>query len=133
MTRLPCLLSPGRALLRQILSHHITVRVLALMGTCGTYDFAGQWLHDVGIPARSGVAGGVLAVIRGQLGIATSSPSLDGFGNSVRGLQILAPHRNDVRIIHVQVVLDIGGSEPLAGGLGGSAITLASSFPIWPT
>lgn len=86
MTLPPCLLSPGRALLRQILSHHITVRVLALMGTCSTCDFAGQWLHDDGIPARSGVDGGVLAWIPGRLGIATCSPTLNGFGNSVRAL-----------------------------------------------
>ncbi|WP_158219538.1 glutaminase A [Synechococcus sp. BO 8801] len=146
----------------QPLSYDITVRVLALMGTCGMYDFAGQWLHDVGIPAKSGVAGGVMAVIPGRLGIATYSPPLDGFGNSVRGvavcrqlsagvglslfnqyyqvdatirrsyqgsqrksrrwrsereLEILAPHRDEVRIIHVQGVLDFGGIEQLAAEL----------------
>lgn len=72
----------------QPLSPDITVRVLALMGTCGMYDFAGQWLHDVGIPAKSGVAGGVMAVIPGRLGIATYSPPLDSFGNSVRGVAV---------------------------------------------
>lgn len=146
----------------QPLSPDITVRVLALMGTCGMYDFAGQWLHDVGIPAKSGVAGGVLAVIPGWLGIATYSPPLDGFGNSVRGvavcrqlsagvglslfnqyhqvdatirrsyqgsqrqsrrwrsareMRILAPHRDEVRIIHAQGVLDFGGIEQLASEL----------------
>ncbi|MDM7951905.1 MAG: glutaminase A [Cyanobium sp. CZS 25K] len=146
----------------QPLPHDITVRVLALMGTCGMYDFAGQWLHDVGIPAKSGVAGGVMAVIPGRLGIATYSPPLDNFGNSVRGvavcrqlsagvglslfnqysntdatirrsyqgsqrksrrwrsdreLQILAPRRDEVRIIHVQGVLDFGGIEQLAAEL----------------
>ena len=146
----------------QPLSYDITVRVLALMGTCGMYDFAGQWLHDVGIPAKSGVAGGVLAVIPGRLGIATYSPPLDNFGNSVRGvavcrqlsvgvglslfnqysqadatirrsyqgsqrksrrwrsdreLEILTPHRDKVRIIHVQGVLDFGGIEQLASEL----------------
>ncbi|MEX1322732.1 MAG: glutaminase A [Synechococcaceae cyanobacterium] len=72
----------------QAISPEITVRVLALMGTCGMYDFAGQWLHDVGIPAKSGVAGGVMAVIPGRLGIATYSPPLDSFGNSVRGVAV---------------------------------------------
>lgn len=72
----------------QPLSPDVTVRVLALMGSCGMYDFAGQWLHDVGIPAKSGVAGGVLAVMPGRLGIATYSPPLDGFGNSVRGVAV---------------------------------------------
>jgi glutaminase len=50
------------------------------------YDFAGQWLHDVGMPAKSGVGGGVLAVVPGQFGIATYSHPLDSFGNSVRGV-----------------------------------------------
>jgi len=63
-----------------------TVQMLSLMGTCGMYDFAGQWLHDVGMPAKSGVGGGVLAVVPGQFGIATYSPPLDSFGNSVRGV-----------------------------------------------
>lgn len=70
------------------LSPDTTVPVLALMGSCGMYDFAGQWLHDVGIPAKSGVAGGVLAVMPGRLGIAIYSPPLDGFGNSVRGVAV---------------------------------------------
>lgn len=63
-----------------------TVQMLSLMGTCGMYDFAGQWLHDVGMPAKSGVGGGVLAVVPGQFGIATYAPPLDSFGNSVRGV-----------------------------------------------
>ena len=73
---------------RSILSPEITVPVLALMGSCGMYDFAGQWLHDVGIPAKSGVAGGVMAVMPGRFGIAVYSPPLDGFGNSVRGIAV---------------------------------------------
>ena len=58
------------------------------MATCGTYDFAGQWLYDVGMPAKSGVGGGVLAVVPGRLGIATYSPPLDVLGNSVRGIAV---------------------------------------------
>ena len=50
------------------------------------YDYAGQWLYDVGMPAKSGVGGGVLAVVPGRLGIAVYSPRLDAFGNSVRGI-----------------------------------------------
>jgi len=66
----------------------ITTRMLALMGSCGMYDFAGQWLYDVGMPAKSGVGGGVLAVVPGRLGIAVYSPRLDVFGNSVRGIAV---------------------------------------------
>ena len=68
-----------------------TTRVLAVMGSCGMYDYAGQWLYDVGMPAKSGVGGGVLAVVPGRLGIAVFSPRLDPFGNSVRGIAACRP------------------------------------------
>ncbi|MBI2684125.1 MAG: glutaminase A [Actinobacteria bacterium] len=62
--------------------------VLSVMATCGMYDFAGQWLHDIGLPAKSGVAGGIMAVLPAQLGIGTYAPPLDSFGNSVRGIRV---------------------------------------------
>ncbi len=62
--------------------------VLAVMTTCGMYDYAGEWLYEIGIPAKSGVAGGVLAVLPGQLGIGVFSPPLDPRGNSVRGVAV---------------------------------------------
>jgi len=60
--------------------------VLSVMHSCGMYDYAGQWAYEVGIPAKSGVSGCVIAVIPGQIGIATYSPRLDSYGNSVRGV-----------------------------------------------
>ncbi len=62
--------------------------VLSVMHTCGMYDFAGQWAYQVGIPAKSGVSGGILAVVPGKLGIGVFSPGLDAYGNSVRGVKV---------------------------------------------
>ncbi|AYJ49576.1 glutaminase A [Rhodococcus sp. P1Y] len=61
-------------------------RVLSVMTTCGMYDGAGDWVARVGMPAKSGVGGGILAVLPGQMGIAVYSPRLDQHGNSVRGV-----------------------------------------------
>jgi glutaminase len=62
--------------------------VLSVMHTCGMYDFAGQWAYRIGIPAKSGVSGGILAVVPGKLGIGVFSPGLDAYGNSVRGTAV---------------------------------------------
>jgi len=62
--------------------------VLSVMATCGMYDYSGNWVHKVGMPAKSGVGGGVLAVLPGQLGLAVFSPNLDAKGNSVRGIAV---------------------------------------------
>ena len=59
--------------------------VVSVMMTCGMYDAVGEWTTDVGIPAKSGVSGGIVAVMPGRLGLATFSPGLDAHGNSVRG------------------------------------------------
>lgn len=62
--------------------------VLSVMLTCGMNEYAGEWTYRVGLPAKSGVGGGVLAVVPGALGIAVFSPRLDARGNSVRGLRV---------------------------------------------
>jgi len=61
--------------------------VLSLMYTCGMYDYAGEWAHSVGIPAKSGVGGGIMATAPGKLGIGVFAPPLDARGNSVRGIK----------------------------------------------
>jgi glutaminase len=58
--------------------------VLAVMATAGLYDDSGKWLYHTGLPAKSGVGGGLIAVAPGKFGIAVVSPPLDEAGNSVR-------------------------------------------------
>ena len=62
--------------------------VLSVMYTCGMYNYAGEWAYKVGIPAKSGVSGGIIAVIPDRAGIAVYSPLIDHRGNSVRGIKV---------------------------------------------
>ncbi|WP_170236171.1 glutaminase A [Marihabitans asiaticum] len=69
----------------QVLCLATTRHVLSVMTTCGMYDSAGDWMSQVGIPAKSGVSGLIMGAIPGRFGLATLSPRLDGHGTSRRG------------------------------------------------
>lgn len=62
--------------------------ILTVMYTCGMYDFAGEWAYKVGLPAKSGVSGGLIVVVPQKLGIAVFSPPLDSHGSSIRGMRV---------------------------------------------
>lgn len=70
----------------RVLSAVAARHVLSVMLTCGMYDSAGDWVSSVGIPAKSGISGGIIGAVPGRGGLATYSPRLDGHGNSVRGI-----------------------------------------------
>ena len=72
---------------RALPSEHVE-RVLSVMASCGMYDYAGSWMYEVGMPAKSGVGGGIVAVLPGRFGIGVFSPRLDARGNSARGIEV---------------------------------------------
>jgi glutaminase len=71
----------------RVVPAELMTTVLSVMSTCGLYDGAGRWVHRVGMPAKSGVSGGLVAVLPSQLGLGLYSPLLDANGNSVRAVQ----------------------------------------------
>jgi len=68
----------------KVINAKYTPKIMSVMITAGLYDNAGDWLYDTGLPAKSGVGGGIIAVVPGEFGIAVVSPPLDKYGNSVR-------------------------------------------------
>ena len=72
----------------RVISPYSVSRTLSVMTSSGMYDYAGEWIYRVGIPAKSGVGGGIIAALPSQLGLGTFSPLLDSHGNSVRGLKL---------------------------------------------
>jgi glutaminase len=63
--------------------------VLAVMATAGLYENSGEWAYQVGLPAKSGVGGGIIAVAPGKFSVAVFSPRLDEAGNSIRAQQAI--------------------------------------------
>jgi glutaminase len=79
---------------KQVMKGEYIPRVLAVMATAGLYDDSGKWLFRTGLPGKSGVGGGLIAVSPGKFGIAVVSPPLDEAGNSVRAQKAIADVSN---------------------------------------
>jgi glutaminase len=71
-----------------VMTPYAIARTLSVMTSSGMYDYAGEWIYRVGIPAKSGVGGGILAALPARLGLGSYSPRLDKHGNSVRGIKV---------------------------------------------
>jgi glutaminase len=82
----------------QAVDPDVVDNVLSVMSTCGMYDYSGEWIYRVGLPAKSGVGGGILAVLPGQLGIGIFSPPLDAQGNSARGIKVCGDLSRDLAL-----------------------------------
>lgn len=107
---------------KRMLSVDVVERVLSVMGTSGMYDGAGNWVTYVGMPAKSGVGGGIIAVLPGQIGVAVFSPPLDEHGNSVRGVEVCRRLSRDLQMHFVR-----------AGRTGRSAVRCSYSVADSPS
>lgn len=93
---------------KTLLDARVCRLTLSVMASAGMYNEAGQWLSSVGIPAKSGVAGGLIGILPGQLGIATFSPRLNPKGNSVRGVEIFKQLSEDMGL-HLMSTEQVSG------------------------
>ena len=91
---------------RRVVRASVVQRTLSVMVTCGMYDATGDWVSTVGMPAKSGVGGGIVAVLPGQLGIGVYSPLLDAKGNSVRGIRLCRSLSEELNLHFLHVARD---------------------------
>jgi glutaminase len=90
---------------KQVMPARHVPELLAIMATAGFYDESGDWMYTAGLPAKTGVGGGIVAVVPGRFAIAAFSPRLNEAGNSVRSL-------NAIRDIAGELGLDVFGANP---------------------
>ncbi|PIB33994.1 glutaminase [Reichenbachiella sp. 5M10] len=83
---------------QEIISPELIPYVLAIMTTAGLYEESGLWLYHVGLPGKSGVGGGVIAIVPGQFSIAAFSPRLDVSGNSVRAVKAITAISRELNV-----------------------------------
>ncbi len=95
---------------KQVINSANVPKVLAVMATAGLYDDTGKWLYGTGLPAKSGVGGGIIAVSPGKFGIAVISPPLDDAGNSVRAQKAIADISN---ALGGNPLLPVASQQPL--------------------
>ncbi len=74
---------------KKVLDPEHVPELLAIMAAAGFYDESGEWMYSAGLPAKTGVGGGIVAVVPGRFAIATFSPRLNASGNSIRGLNAI--------------------------------------------
>ena len=91
---------------KKVLDKEHVPELLAIMATAGFYDESGEWMYSAGLPAKTGVGGGIVAVVPGKFAIATFSPPLNPAGNSVRGLKAIG---------YISAELGVGLYGPNAG------------------
>lgn len=82
----------------QVVSPEAARTTLGIMATCGMYDASGRWLTQIGIPAKSGISGGIIGVLPGQVGIASFAPRLNDEGSSVQGVAMFQHLSNELSL-----------------------------------
>lgn len=87
----------------RLVQTRVVDHVLSVMTSCGMYDAAGDWITSVGMPAKSGISGGIIGVLPGQLGVAVFSPGLDDHGHSARGMEVFErmAEQFELHLMHV--------------------------------
>ncbi|MFF1835475.1 glutaminase A [Streptomyces sp. NPDC058231] len=108
-----------------VIDEPVAAQVLAVMATCGMYEVSGDWLLRVGLPAKSGVSGGLIAAGPARFGLATYSPLLGPTGTSVRGRRALGAlsERLGLHLMH----------NPALAGSTVTLVTTADDLPSAPT